>query len=195
MSECVCVRACAGSAKCRCGSLQPPLAVLACHSTDLSPQPGRYPIVNENDTVAVQELRIGDNDTLSAQVGRTRAAVLPLAAPGRLRVAGCAWPDHPPHLHHSLPLPSCLHILTPQVATLVQAEWLFLLTDVPNLFTANPNTDPTAQPIYEVHDLSKLHVSGTGRQGAAGWGAGVASVPHIKTRHAQAQLRKDAPPC
>ena len=26
------------------------------------------PIVNENDTVAVQELRIGDNDTLSAQV-------------------------------------------------------------------------------------------------------------------------------
>lgn len=31
---------------------------------------GAVPIVNENDTVAVQELRIGDNDTLSAQVGR-----------------------------------------------------------------------------------------------------------------------------
>lgn len=46
-----------------------------------------------------------------------------------------------------------------QVATLVQAEWLFLLTDVPNLFTANPNTDPDAQPIYEVADLSKLNVS------------------------------------
>ena len=29
---------------------------------------GVIPIVNENDTVAVQELRIGDNDTLSAQV-------------------------------------------------------------------------------------------------------------------------------
>ena len=29
---------------------------------------GAIPIVNENDTVAVQELRIGDNDTLSAQV-------------------------------------------------------------------------------------------------------------------------------
>lgn len=40
-------------------------------------------MVNENDTVAVQELRFGDNDTLSAQV-----------------------------------------------ATLVQADWLFLLTDV-----------------------------------------------------------------
>ena len=46
-----------------------------------------------------------------------------------------------------------------QVATLVQADWLFLLTDVPNLYTANPATDPTAQPIYEVPDLGKLHVS------------------------------------
>ena len=46
-----------------------------------------------------------------------------------------------------------------QVATLVQADWLFLLTDVPNLFTANPNVDPDAQPIYEVFDLSKLNVS------------------------------------
>ncbi len=29
---------------------------------------GTVPVVNENDTVAVEELRIGDNDTLSAQV-------------------------------------------------------------------------------------------------------------------------------
>ena len=28
---------------------------------------GVVPIVNENDTVAVEELRFGDNDTLSAQ--------------------------------------------------------------------------------------------------------------------------------
>lgn len=41
-------------------------------SLTVSPPPhrlGAIPIVNENDTVAVQELRIGDNDTLSAQVG------------------------------------------------------------------------------------------------------------------------------
>ena len=31
-------------------------------------QYGVVPIVNENDTVAVEELGIGDNDTLSAQV-------------------------------------------------------------------------------------------------------------------------------
>ncbi|KAI7845040.1 hypothetical protein COHA_001406 [Chlorella ohadii] len=84
---------------------------------------GAIPIVNENDTVAVQELRIGDNDTLSAQV-----------------------------------------------ATLVQADWLFLLTDVPNLFTANPNVDPDAQPIYEVFDLSKLNVD-TSTKGTQ-WGTG-----------------------
>ena len=28
---------------------------------------GSVPVVNENDTVAVEQLRIGDNDTLSAQ--------------------------------------------------------------------------------------------------------------------------------
>ena len=31
---------------------------------------GAVPIVNENDTVAVEELRFGDNDTLSAQARR-----------------------------------------------------------------------------------------------------------------------------
>ena len=29
---------------------------------------GTVPIVNENDTIAVEEIRFGDNDTLSAQV-------------------------------------------------------------------------------------------------------------------------------
>lgn len=44
------------------------------------------------------------------------------------------------------------------MATLVQADWLFLLTDVNNVYTANPNVDPNATPIYEVHDLTKLQV-------------------------------------
>ena len=29
---------------------------------------GVIPIINENDTVAVEEIRVGDNDTLAAQV-------------------------------------------------------------------------------------------------------------------------------
>lgn len=67
------------------------------------------PIVNENDTIAVEEIRFGDNDTLSSQV-----------------------------------------------ATLVRADWLFLLTDVDSLYTANPASHPEAVPIPEVHDITKL---------------------------------------
>ena len=81
---------------------------------------GVVPIVNENDTVAVQELRIGDNDTLAAQV-----------------------------------------------ATLVHADWLFLLTDVNALYTSNPAADPTAAPVREVHDVAAL-ASAVSTGGAVG---------------------------
>ena len=40
----------------------------------------------------------------------------------------------------------------------MQADWLFLLTDVPALYTANPSTDPTAKPIPEVHEVAELQV-------------------------------------
>jgi glutamate 5-kinase len=84
---------------------------------------GVVPVVNENDTVAVEQLRIGDNDTLSAQV-----------------------------------------------ATIVQASWLFLLTDVDALYTANPSKDPDAQPIHTVRDLFSLEVD-TSTKGTQ-WGTG-----------------------
>lgn len=84
---------------------------------------GAVPVVNENDTVAVAQLRIGDNDTLSAQV-----------------------------------------------ATLVHAEWLFLLTDVDALYTANPSDDPDARPIREVPNLWDLSVD-TSTKGTQ-WGTG-----------------------
>lgn len=64
---------------------------------------GIVPIVNENDSVATQELRVGDNDSLSAHV-----------------------------------------------AAMVGATWLFLLTDVPALYEANPKHDPTAAPLHLV---------------------------------------------
>ena len=82
---------------------------------------GVVPVVNENDTVAVAELRIGDNDTLSAQV-----------------------------------------------ATLVRADWLFLMTDVDALYTANPAADPKAARVAEVHDLSALAVNTTGEADGGG---------------------------
>jgi glutamate 5-kinase len=61
------------------------------------------PIVNENDTVATDEIRYGDNDRLAAQV-----------------------------------------------AALVDADLLVLLSDVDGLYTANPAQDPTASHLPEV---------------------------------------------
>lgn len=86
---------------------------------------GVIPIVNENDTVAVEELKFGDNDTLSALV-----------------------------------------------ASLIEADWLFLLTDVDRLYSADPRTVPNAQPITLVNntDLAQLQIK-AGSSGSQ-WGTG-----------------------
>ena len=67
---------------------------------------GVVPIVNENDTIAVQEIKFGDNDTLSAIT-----------------------------------------------AGMVAADYLFLMTDVDCLYTANPRKDPTAKAVRVVRDI------------------------------------------
>ena len=87
---------------------------------------GVIPVVNENDTVAIDELKFGDNDTLSGLV-----------------------------------------------ASLVEAKWLFLLTDVDRLYSADPRFVPDAQPICFVSDIKELTKSKvqTGTQGSQ-WGTG-----------------------
>lgn len=87
---------------------------------------GVIPIVNENDTVAIDELKFGDNDTLSGLV-----------------------------------------------ASLVEADWLFLLTDVDRLYSADPRFVPDARPIFLVSDIKELTRSQvqTGTQGSQ-WGTG-----------------------
>jgi len=52
--------------------------------------------------------------------------------------------------------------LSAQVAIMIGADWLFLLTDVDALYTANPNSDPSAKPIPVVEDLNTLSVSTDG---------------------------------
>ena len=89
-------------------------------------QLGVIPIVNENDTVAVEELKFGDNDTLSALV-----------------------------------------------ASLIEADWLFILTDVDRLYSADPRQVPDAQPIALINsmeELDELQVQ-TGASGTQ-WGTG-----------------------
>ncbi|KAL1620592.1 Glutamate 5-kinase [Diplodia seriata] len=70
---------------------------------------GVIPIVNENDTLAVTEIKFGDNDTLSAIT-----------------------------------------------AGMVQADYLFLMTDVDCLYDKNPRTNPDAKPIEVVEDIAEL---------------------------------------
>ena len=68
---------------------------------------GVIPIINENDAVAIDELKIGDNDTLSANV-----------------------------------------------AAIVDADLLIILSDVDGVFTANPQSDPAAVLIAEIPEVT-----------------------------------------
>jgi glutamate 5-kinase len=86
---------------------------------------GVLPIVNENDTVATEELKYGDNDWMSALV-----------------------------------------------STAVGAEWLFLLTDVDRLYSANPHTCENAVGIDVVEDVEELDVDSSGTPVHGGTGAG-----------------------
>ncbi|PVG00937.1 glutamate 5-kinase [Serendipita vermifera] len=73
---------------------------------------GVIPIVNENDTVSVSEIRFGDNDSLSAIT-----------------------------------------------ASMIHADYLFLLTDVEALYTSNPRKDPQAKAIDEVDSVAEIRKS------------------------------------
>lgn len=64
---------------------------------------GALPVINENDTVSVDELKLGDNDNLAAIV-----------------------------------------------AALVDADVLFIATDIDGLYTANPRSNPGAHAVNEV---------------------------------------------
>lgn len=86
---------------------------------------GVIPIVNENDTLAVDELKFGDNDTLSAMV-----------------------------------------------ASLVEADWLFLLTDVDRLYSADPRYNPDAQPITQVERIESLTELNVDVGDSGTWGTG-----------------------
>ena len=68
---------------------------------------GVIPIINENDAVSIDELKIGDNDTLSANV-----------------------------------------------AAIVDADVLIILSDVEGVYSANPQTDPQARLLPEIADVT-----------------------------------------
>ncbi len=87
---------------------------------------GALPIVNENDTVSVDELKLGDNDNLAAVV-----------------------------------------------AALIDADALFIATDIDGFYSANPRAHADAQPIHEVEALTPEFFA---MAGDAGSGAGTGGM-------------------
>ena len=84
---------------------------------------GVIPIVNENDTLAVSEIKFGDNDTLSAIT-----------------------------------------------SAMVNADYLFLMTDVEALYDKNPRKFPDAKPILVVDDIDALQADVSSAGSALGTG-------------------------
>ena len=77
------------------------------------------PVVNENDTVSVDELKLGDNDNLAAIV-----------------------------------------------AALVDADVLFIATDIDGLYDADPRRDPAARPIEVVSHMTPALLAAAGGSGS-----------------------------
>ncbi|WFD31342.1 glutamate 5-kinase [Malassezia sp. CBS 17886] len=93
--------------------------------TLLSPKFNAVPIVNENDTVSVYEMRFGDNDSLSAIT-----------------------------------------------AGIVDADYLFLCTDVDGLYTENPRTNPSARLLRVVHAVDEARQAASVKTMGSNFGTG-----------------------
>ena len=89
---------------------------------------GVIPIVNENDVVALDELKIGDNDNMSALV-----------------------------------------------AGIVDADLVIILSDIDGLYTANPQTDPDAELVPLVTEITPEIESSAGGVGSARGTGGMAT--------------------
>ena len=81
---------------------------------------GALPVINENDTVSVDELKLGDNDNLAAVI-----------------------------------------------AALVDADALFIATDIDGFYTANPRVNAHAQPIQDVEALTPEFFAMAGEAGSS----------------------------
>jgi len=81
---------------------------------------GALPVINENDTVSVDELKLGDNDNLAAVI-----------------------------------------------AALVDADALFIATDIDGFYTANPRVHADAKPIEDVEALTPEFFAMAGDAGSS----------------------------
>jgi glutamate 5-kinase len=102
---------------------------------------GALPVVNENDTVAVDELKLGDNDNLAAIV-----------------------------------------------AALVDADLLLIASDIDGLYSANPRSDPAAQPIDDVAAVTPAVLAMAGGAGSSVGTGGMRTKLEAATKAAAAGI-------
>lgn len=81
---------------------------------------GAVPVINENDTVAIEEIKLGDNDTLAAQV-----------------------------------------------AAMLHADTLIMLTDIDGMYDKNPREYPDARRIKEVAHITEEMERAAGGKGSS----------------------------
>lgn len=62
--------------------------------------------------------------------------------------------------------------LSALVSSAIGAKWLFLLTDVDQLYSANPRIDPNATPIHVVPNVESLQVNLKSNDTGTQWGTG-----------------------
>ncbi len=95
---------------------------------------GIIPIINENDTVTVDRLRFGDNDTLAAKV-----------------------------------------------AGLIDADLLIILSDIDGLYDSNPNDNPNAKLLENVHSITpEIEATAGGSGSAVGTGGMKSKIQAVK---------------
>ncbi len=103
---------------------------------------GALPIINENDTVSVDELKLGDNDNLAAFV-----------------------------------------------AALIDADVLFIASDVPGLYSADPRHDPSARPIDALDAITDEVMAMAGGSGSAVGTGGMATKLQAAAKAAGAGIQ------
>jgi glutamate 5-kinase len=95
---------------------------------------GIIPIINENDTVTVDRLKFGDNDTLAAKV-----------------------------------------------AGLIDADFLIILSDIDGLYDSNPNDNPDAKLLENVHCITpEIEEAAGGSGSAVGTGGMKSKIEAVK---------------
>ncbi len=115
---------------------------------------GVIPIVNENDTIATDEIEFGDNDTLSALVASLIQADLLILLSDIVDLGVIPIVNENDTIATDEIEFGDNDTLSALVASLIQADLLILLSDIDGLYDDDPRLNPDANFIEEVEEIT-----------------------------------------